>query len=249
MFTVEQRDEVRDRLLAKASSDERVVAAAVIGSLAHGGGDQWADLDLTFAVADEVPLSELLEDWTRDLADELDAVVLFDLEAGGAIYRVLLLPNNLQIDLSFSRASEFRARSPRFELVFGTTQEAAHAPPPRAEDLFGWAVVYALHARSLIERERLWRAAHAIGSLREYALNLACLRRGLPGVQGRGFDDLPADVLDAFRPTLVRSLEPDDLREALAAGVAGLLRESADLDDVAMKVRPQLRDLFELPAD
>src|SRR5689334_10753756 len=96
VFTVEQRDALRERLLRLADEDERAVAGAAVGSLALGGGDRYSDLDLTFAIADGVPVAEVLEDWTRTLVDELDAVHLADLERGPTIYRVFLLPDALQ---------------------------------------------------------------------------------------------------------------------------------------------------------
>ena len=65
LFSVEERERVRDRVLEFASSDQRVVAGAVVGLLALGDGDRWSDLDLTFAVADDVPVLEVLSDWTR----------------------------------------------------------------------------------------------------------------------------------------------------------------------------------------
>jgi hypothetical protein len=55
MFDVEERDRVRARVLALASSDPRVVSGAEVGSLALGEGARWSDLDLTFPVADGVP--------------------------------------------------------------------------------------------------------------------------------------------------------------------------------------------------
>ena len=64
MFTVEQRDALRARVLTLAEADRRVVAGAAVGSLALGGGDRLSDLDLTFGVADEVPVAEVLGDWT-----------------------------------------------------------------------------------------------------------------------------------------------------------------------------------------
>src|SRR5690348_4311519 len=46
VFTVEQRDALRDRVLELARADGRVIAGALVGSLAAGGGDQYSDLDL-----------------------------------------------------------------------------------------------------------------------------------------------------------------------------------------------------------
>lgn len=243
MFTIDYRNCVREHVLELASADPRVVGAAVIGSLALGKGDRWSDLDLTFAVAEGVPVADVLTDWTRDLAAELDAVQLFDLPSGATIYRVFLLPSCLQVDLSFTPVAAFGARGPKFSLLFGSAVETAAAPAPSAEELFGLAVHHAVRARVCIERGRWWQAEYWLSGLRDDALALACLRRGLSEREGRGFDELPADVLDAFGDALVRSLEREELLRALACAIAGLLRESADARVLAAKVEPQLREL------
>jgi predicted nucleotidyltransferase len=69
VFSVSERDRICDRVLQFAASDARVVAGAVVGSLARDEGDRWSDLDLTFAVADNVSILDVLEDWTRKLAE------------------------------------------------------------------------------------------------------------------------------------------------------------------------------------
>ena len=227
MFTVEQRDALRERVLTLAEKDRRVVAGAAVGSLALGGGDRFSDLDLTFAVADDVPVAEVLDEWTRTLSDQLAAVQLVDLVRGPTTYRVFLLPDALQFDLSLTPAARFVPAGPRFRLLFGeTADEAAHAPkPPAAGDLFGWGVIYGLHARACIERGRVWQAEHYVGAVRDHALSLACLRRELPAEQARGYDDLPADTLASFKGTHVGSLEPEALRSALSAAMRALLDE------------------------
>ena len=230
MFTVEQRDALRERVLALAEQDRRIVAGAAVGSLAVGGGDRFSDLDLTFAVADDVPVADVLHDWTRRLSDELDAMQLVDLERGPTIYRVFLLPDALQFDLSLTPAARFAPAGPRFRLLFGETAEGeTTAPePPAAGDLFGWGVIYGLHARACIERGRFWQAEHYIGAVRDHALSLACLRRELPAVQARGYDDLPADTLTGFDGTHVGSLQPEQLRNALSAAMRTLLHEGKE---------------------
>ncbi len=255
MFTVEQRDGVRERVLRLAADDDRVVAAAVVGSLAAGGGDRFSDLDLAFGIADQVPVSAVLADWTRTLIEELDAVRLVDLERGFSIYRVFLLPEALQLDLSMRPAAQFRAAGPRFELVFGDTadDDCEVAPPPRqlfvptpafAADLFGWGVIYALHARACVERRRLWQAEHYVGALRDHALSLACLREALPAVQARGYDDLSAATLARFAHSHVAAVEAEALRTALVACVSALMHEGADANlDIANVVAERLADL------
>jgi hypothetical protein len=230
VFTVEERDALREHLLRLAEEDERVVAGAAVGSLAVDGGDRFSDLDLTFGIADRVPVADVLNDWTRTLVDELDAVHLADLERGPTIYRVFLLPEALQFDLSMTPAAQFRPAGPRFRLLFGETAagDSEASTPPLARELFGWGVIYALHARACIERGRVWQAEHYVGAVRDHALSLACLRKGLPAVQARGYDDLPAEILARFEATHVGAVEPGALRAALAACVLALMRAGAE---------------------
>jgi hypothetical protein len=241
VFTVEQRGALREHLLRLAEADERVVAGAAVGSLAVASGDRFSDLDLTFGVADHVPVAGVLNDWTRTLVDELDAVHLADLERGPTIYRVFLLPEALQFDLSMTPAAQFRPAGPRFRLLFGETAvgvsevstphgaDGIFIPtPPVPRDLFGWGVIYALHARACIERGRVWQAEHYVGAVRDHALSLACLLQGLPAVQARGYDDLSAETLARFEAAHVGAVEPRALRAALAASVLALMRAGAE---------------------
>jgi hypothetical protein len=230
VFTIKQRDALRERLLGLAMVVGGVVAGAAVGAPAVEGGDRYSDLDLTFGIADHVLVNDVLLDWTRTLVEELEAVHLVDLERGPTTYRVFLLSDGLQFDLSMTPAAQFRPAGPRFRLLFGET--AAGDPvlpePPGASDIFGWGVIYALHARACIERGRVWQAEHYVGAVRDHALSLACLREGLPAVQARGYDDLSAETLARFEDAHVGGVEPGALRPALAASVVALMREGAE---------------------
>ena len=227
MFTVEQRDSLRDRVLEIARADERVVAGAAVGSLALGGGDRFSDLDLTFGIVDTVQVVDVLDDWTRTLESDVDAVPLVDLQQGPTTYRVFLLRDLLQFDLSMTPAAEFRAAGPRFRLLFGKTAPGEfHAGAPRnPADVFGWGVIYALHARSCVERGRLWQAEHYVGAVRDHGLTLACLREGVIAVQARGYDDLSHETLTRFEAARAGKVEPLALRAALSAAVTALTHE------------------------
>ena len=242
MFTTEDRRNAHERVLALAKSDPRVVAGAVVGSLALADGDPWSDLDLTFAVADGVAVGEVLEDWTRTVEAELGGVRLFDLPSGPSIYRVFLLPGCLQFDLSLTPAAEFGATSPRFRLLFGSAVERQDLPEPDGDEVFGYAVHHALRARFSIERRRLWLAEYWTTSVRTYALSLACIDHGLPAQYGRGFDELPADVLALFDGAFVRSLDRDELFRALRVAIDGLLHVAGGRGEV---IAPQLRHLVQ----
>jgi hypothetical protein len=86
-----------------------------------------------------------------------------------------------------------------------------------------------------------WQAEHCINAIRDHALAVACLRHQLPTAFGRGFDDLPADVLAPFADARVRSLERDELLRALVDAVEGLLRDADGTGEVATKAAPRIR--------
>ena len=193
MFTVQQRDALRERVLRLAQADARVVAGAAVGSLALGGGGRFSDLDLTFAIADHVPLT----DWTRTLRDERAAVPLADLVRGPTTYRVYLLPAALQCDLSLTPAALLSPRRTALPAALrpdrggrGCGSDASGGGDARLAHAggrggpLGWGVIYALHARACIERGRVWQAEHYVGAVRDHALALACLREGAPGGAG-----------------------------------------------------------------
>jgi len=223
MFTVEDRHRVREGLLAKARTDMRVVAAAEVGSTAVGGGDRWSDVDLTFGVADGTNIDELLGEWTTWFTEEFGAVHLFDLPFQSSIYRVFLVPGNLQVDLSFTPRAEFGATGPKFTLLFGHAVTRKFLEPSTAANIFGLGVHHAVRARICIERGRVWQAEYWISGVRDQALALACRLQGLESGNGRGFDDLPQEVLDSFKEALVRSLEREQLLHSLKRAVEGLL--------------------------
>jgi hypothetical protein len=226
VFTEEERDRIRRWLLDRVEADERVVAAAIVGSEAQGRADRWSDLDLTFGVTATV--DDVLADWTAELIREFGAVHLFDLPVGSTVYRVFLFPGNLQVDLSFAPAAEFGSRGPAFKLLFGTAVEHPAGPPPDPSYLSGLAIHHLVRARICVEREQLWRAEYWLSEARDLALILACLSRGLETAHGRGYDRLPADVRSAFEPALVRSLDPAELLRALDVVARAVLREGGD---------------------
>lgn len=226
MFTVAEREQLRARLVDRARRDERIVAAAAVGSSASGG-DRWSDLDLTFAVADGGRVLDVLADWTAWLRCESGAAVLFDLPVGETIYRVFLLPSLLQVDLSFSPPASFGARGPRFELLFG---EAANLPPgiaaPPIGDVLGMAIHHLVRVRICLERGRLWQAEYWLHEARDLGMEAACRRLGVPANHGRGLDALPPDLQQTWAATLTGSLTRADLERGLTGVARGVGNEA-----------------------
>jgi predicted nucleotidyltransferase len=221
VFTVEERDRVRRALIERAELDERLVSAAVVGSEAAGTADRWADLDLTFALSDEASLDEVLADWTRALDTEFDAPALFDVWAGPSIYRVFLLPGNLQVDLSFTPAARFGPTSTRFRLIFGEIREhRAREPMSRLAQTprqrFGLCILYLVRTRIYLERSDLERAEQYL----KWAAELVESGEArVPPTPTR------AALLSAMRDILARVLRDPGEGAALAERLRAQLRE------------------------
>jgi hypothetical protein len=230
VFSVEDRAALRDALIDAARRDARISGVALTGSSSTGAEDRWSDVDLAFGVASGANRVALIAEWTERMYREHEAVHHTDVMAGAALFRVFLLRNTLQVDLAFWPESEFGAIAPTFRLVSGTARERPAFPGPSAEPLIGMAWLHALHARSCIARGKLWQAEYMISGLRDHVLALACLRHGVPAVQGRGMDSLPADVTTPVATALVRSLDVAELRRAFTSACELLLAEIEAVD-------------------
>jgi predicted nucleotidyltransferase len=239
VFAPEDRERLRDALVAAARADDRVTAAALVGSSAAGEEDRWSDVDLALAVAG----TGVIDDWTARMYAEHGALHHVDVRAA-ALYRVFLLDSTLQVDVSFWPPERFGPTSPRFRLLFGTAREPPAPSAPSAEEPIGLAWLYALHVRSSLARGRRWQAEYMLGHARDQALALACLRRGLPAREARGADRLPADLTAPLERGLPGSLEPAELRRAFRAVIEWLVAEIEQADPaLAGRLGPALRSL------
>lgn len=233
MFRVEERDRIRDRLLELADGDPEIVGAAVTGSFATAGGDEWSDVDLAFATAGDV--WGAIERWTALVYDDFAAVHHWDLRLAASVYRVFLLATGLELDIAFTPAADFGPRGPNWRTVFGEAVELPTSGPVERDELIGLGWHHVLHARACIGRGKPWQAEWLIGGARSSVLALACRRLGYETRYAKGVDRLPAELTSPLEETLVRSLDVAELRRALAAVSAALATELRRTD-------PQLAD-------
>jgi len=244
VFTPEDRRRLRDGLLATARADGRISGAAITGSGAAGAEDDWSDIDLAFGVSPGAQITDVLADWTNLMYRDHGAIHDFDVVAGTWTYRVFLLESTLQVDLAFAPQSDFGARGATFRLLFGAAVDLPDAAPPVARNLIGMGWLYALHARSCTERGEVWRAEFMISGVRDQVLALACLRDGLPHLQGRGLDRLPETVTRPIQQALVKTLEPGELWRAFGVAMDALVAETRLVDrSLADRIEPTLREL------
>ncbi len=251
MFTVQFREEVREKIISKAKSDSRIVSAAVIGSYTQGTVDRWSDIDLTFGVDEAFTITSLLSLWTDYVVKELAAIVLFDVQVGNTTYRVFILPGCLQVDLSFSPATEFGAMGPHFKLLYdrqnkkphGKQSEKPQTKQQPIQEMFGYMVHHILRARFCAERKKLRQAEFWISETRNYALKLACISRGLNADYGRGFDDLPNDILSSFKDAYVKELSKNEILRVIKVLITGLPNISDEIKELSANLNNILNEI------
>ena len=231
MYSNDERAQLRERLVSRALADSRFSGVALCGSAAVGREDAWSDIDLAFGVEPAADLSATVADWTADMYRKFGSLHHVETTTGSKVYRAFLLPSTLQVDLNFVPADEFGARGPKFRLLSGL---AGKPPPPvqtpSPDHFAGMGWLYAEQARSCIGRGRLWQAERMVAAIREQALVLACLRRGLPALGGVGVDQLPQPVLAAYADCVVRAVDATELDRAFRAVVTRLLAEVNAVD-------------------
>ncbi|MEJ7783887.1 MAG: hypothetical protein WKF96_03720 [Solirubrobacteraceae bacterium] len=244
VFTAEDREALRDQLVAAAQADRHISAAALVGSSALGREDRWSDIDLALCLASAGDRTQTIADWTDRMYQDHAAVHHLDVHRGEVVYRVFLLSSTLQVDVSFWPPGQFGAVGPNFRLLFGAAGDPVDESLPAPIELIGMGWLYALHARSSIARGRMWQAEYMISGVRDQVLALACLRHGVPAVHGRGMDSLPPGATAAVAPAIVRSLDVPELERAFAASTEALLVETERADpELADRLAAPLREL------
>ena len=244
MFSQDEREKLRRDLLDRARRDQRISGGAITGSASRDALDRWSDIDLAFGVHQPDELLPTLDDFTRHMCDELDAVDTVDVRREPWIYRVFLLPSTLQVDLAFAPASDFGALGSTFKLVFGAAVQNRERPAPDRREVLGYGWLYALHVRSSIARNKPWQALYMLNQMRDQIVALACLAAGLPASEGRGADQLPPSVTGPLEAAIPHSLDSDDLADAFTAACEELLRQAHELDaEVAGRLEPVIHRL------
>ena len=230
IFTPEERERLRDELVAAAQNDPNLSGAAHTGSAATARLDRWSDIDMALCLRPTASYERVVSAWTERVY-QLGAVAHVDVMRGATVFRVFLLKNTLQVDVAFWRAEEFGAIGPNFQLIFGEAKPPRAAPEPDPQVLIGMAWLYALHVRSSLARGRILQADYMLSGMRNHVFELMCLRCGVIAQQGRGLDDLPASERETAAACIPRSLEPAEMRRAFQETMQVLVREIGPVDE------------------
>ena len=145
LFTVEEREEIAERVSRLLGNDYRIEGVVIVGSLA-GQSDRWSDIDIEVIVADDEELSAVTADWVGNLYELLPVVHHFETAFGDTLVRGFLLENLLEVDLAFDQARSLSIWSPA--KVISIARDALRMPPT--------------HMPKMILTHRIWRAKQAL---------------------------------------------------------------------------------------
>lgn len=230
IFTPDDRERLRAKLVSAAQRDPSLCGAAHTGSAASSRLDRWSDIDLALCLKPAAPRDHVISAWTELLYRDHEALAHVDVVRGTTLFRVFLLKNTLQVDIAFWSADDFAPIGPNFRPIFGDPMPLRLAPPPDPHTLIGMAWLYALHVRSSLARGRTLQAEYMLSGMRNHVFELTCLRCGVIAQQGRGLDDLPPSERDAVASCLPQSLQPPELQRAFQHATQTLLKEVLHID-------------------
>ncbi len=240
MFSVSFRDEVREKIIEKAKSDQRIVSAAAIGSYAGGVVDRWADIDLSFGIDESYAIGELIDVFTDYIENELKGEVLFNVTQGNTIYRVFLLPGCLQVDLSFTPDNEFGPKGPHFKLLFGHQHEKQKKKiPDPIHEPFGLMVHHLLRTKVCAERNQLQRADIWLGKAKNYVLEL------LLNNSNEGEEDSKSDLKKELSITIRNPLSAELDKEEILSALTFFIEQMPQLHPKANPSQQRIIDMLD----
>ena len=234
LFTAAERDATLQSLLERLEADPRLDAAFIAGSLGAETADRWSDLDVATVVGAGVAAEVVAKDWLERIRDAFGAVHHYRVEFGSTIVTGFLLPNGLEIDLSFTPTADLEVWETvrvAFDRTGVATTAAANpvawSPSPDWTGEAGLTWHDVVHAAVAINRERPWRALLYLQRVRNRTLSLASERHGWDADEFARVDDLPAPERDPLLASLVGSFDTAALRASLRAATEAFLVELA----------------------
>lgn len=226
MFSIDERGSLRRRIIDRAMDDPQVSACALLGSGARGDEDAWSDIDLALQLEEGPDLEVAADRWTTWLGTIAAVADTLTIRASGALYRVFLLSNSMQVDLSFWPHETLRSTGGAIRPIFGTIRVSDVRPADaQAYVRMGW--LYALHARSAIARGHSWQADMMLAELRNQIIALACHRTGLDPAEGRDAHRLSAELSARLLAARASNLDAYEQARSLQDTLALYRQEAA----------------------
>lgn len=231
---------VLDKFVKACQSDDRIVAALLVGSYVKGKADQHSDLDLYLITTDEAynDFVSRRESFVRLLGEPL---FMEDFDLPGIVF--LIFPDGSEVEVSYVRESQAsQVFSEPYKVLLDKKNITASAVSREREAdqdsqreklrrLIYWFWHELSHFITAIERGQLWWAHGQLGALRLYCMNLARLRNNFAdtdiGEEGYFKIDnaLPVEQLSSLQTTFPPMQQSAMFQAALV--IVGFYKELA----------------------
>ena len=234
IFSVQDRQDVFNDVLAIAGECGKIVSLVQVGSGATGYRDERSDLDFVIALDAADSMAEVMEYMHRKISGKYD--LLFFSQDESRHLQNYILPNLLEIDLGYGSYEHAAAWKPAFKVLYdrsGVVEEKMIRSREWMDDrTYGdkqkkdietacgsvWARL--MHAAVAIHRGNYFRAVGELEYVRKQYIDLLGDRYRLESSLNREMDRLPEEEKEAVRSTFVTGLSP----EALWASLLNLTR-------------------------
>ena len=233
---------VLDKFVKACQSDDRIVAALLVGSYVKGKADEHSDLDLYLITTDEAhdDFVSKRESFVRLLGEPL---FMEDFDLPGIVF--LIFPDGSEVEISYVRESQARKilSEPYRVLLDKKNITASAVPSEREADqesqrkklrrLIYWFWHELSHFISAMGRGHLWWAHGQLSALRLYCMNLARLRNNFSDTEvgEEGYfkieNALPIEQLSSLQATFPPMEQSAMLQAALV--IVNFYKELAPL--------------------
>jgi hypothetical protein len=240
LFNSEYRKNTLSLVYEALKKDGRIIGALLVGSGAVGFRDEYSDLDLA-VVVEEDTVDVVYQEWEAKIIQL--APVIGHFKEPSIHLLGFLLDGFLEFDISFQSASGLYAHTPHWRILFDKQGNIASLMKPREpesrelkadhEKRTSESWYWVIHCISSIERRQPLRSTFFIDTLRNEAIYMAGLNRGLRTGTESFLDDadqLPEAIKEVIKTAYPVSLLPRDLLTALKAAVKVYFSESIALD-------------------
>jgi predicted nucleotidyltransferase len=263
LFTSEARRKTLDLVVDALKEDQRIAGVLIVGSGAVGFDDDYSDIDLCVVCPDDQTLS-IYQDWRERFEKLLPIIGCSPVTYGpNSHLYALLLDGFLELDAGFISLGSLAAKRERWKVAFDrsgkiasimtASWESRKPIDPEREYLPRVSGIWhhVLHVGSALRRGQPWKALHYLETIRNRAIELAALRRGLDIGHFREADGLPEELLAELRKTMPTRVEDSEIIRALGCAIDCFFREAQAYDEMlglnyCKTIEPSMREFLGL---
>lgn len=228
MFTIEEREIIKDKIVDYFSKDKNVLAVCLVGSNATGDSDEYSDLDISIIVEDE-HIKTIWQKFYDDIALNEQIFRYFKLQFNKNSYLVsIFLNNGLEIDIGFTGVEGFiEKNTSKPNLKYLEAYKKSNFVIPSTNNLLRYDGMKDLekansniwynfkNAMFALKRNKLFRCAKEIEECRNDIINIITSLNNLESKHFKEVDKLTEENKHKIETTYPKRISYYSLKDAL----------------------------------